>query len=62
MLASELKPAHVGKTIVIGQGTKRRRGTIQQVFCASTYTRVVYEGNGTRSAVFPLDAEVELEF
>lgn len=61
MLASELTPAHCGQTIVLGANSKKRRGTIVQVFNASTYTRVVYEGNGRRAIVLPLDDEVQLE-
>lgn len=61
MLASELTPAHVGMTIVVGQGTHRRRGIIRQVFNAGTYTRVVHEGNGRRSVILGLDDEIELE-
>lgn len=61
MLAAELTPEYVDQTIVVGSGTKRRRGVIQQVFNASTYTRVVFESNGSRSIVLPLHEEVVLE-
>lgn len=61
MLVSELTPKHVGQTIILGANFKKRRGIIREVGLYSTYTRVTFQGNGTRSLNLPLDAEIEVD-
>ncbi|MBM4707874.1 hypothetical protein GS982_01640 [Rhodococcus hoagii] len=61
MIASELGAEHHGMTLVVGVGTKTKRGAIRVVESNPSLVRVTMQSNGIRSIILAPTDEIMLE-